>query len=488
MSLSKNAFYNSAAGLVRIGLTIITMPLLIRLLGVKDYGLWTLVSAFTEIVVFAGNGISVTSTVFTSRYIGKTEFNQELSETLTIIWGCVILIASLAALSILCGSKYIVAAFPQLNMSETHTMLISLNFGASVIWTRLIQQAFIGIEQAFQKYGELNLLNTIQYLLLNLGFLVVVKYGGSIVQLMQWQAITYFIVLLSHCVLLKSVFVNTKLSLKWNKQKFKDIARHSFTMLALCLGGVVFNKGDRLIVAYYLSPTLLGIYSGVTEVASAIVNFSSLPVQPLVPLLSSLSFGRDLNENVKDQIKQVLEISSTISILCGSWLFVIAPLLARFLFPEEFNVSVVNLFRVAIVVYTLISIYSVGFHTLLSLSVGYAAIVYLVGAVLSLSLISYGAGSMGLFGAVLGNVGFLVCWSMLFIAMNKLYLPSFFWLNCIYVPLLIFVGTVLSVYIFDLNLLSGIILNSCLTLLLLIWFGFVQKERIARIIEKYKTA
>jgi O-antigen/teichoic acid export membrane protein len=492
MSLSRNAFYNSAAGLIRIGLTIITMPLLIRLLGVKNYGLWTLVSAFTEIVVFAGNGISITSSVFLSKHANQEETNQELSQTLTILSCSVLLVATLAALMVILFAEYIVSAFPYLDIEQANIMLISLNFGALIIWSRLIQQVSIGIEQAFQKYGELNLLNTIQYLLLNLGFLGIVKYGGSILQLMQWQSFVYLILLFGHYWLVKRTISNCnsnyKFSLSWNHEKFLDIMRHSFIMLSLCLGGVVFNKGDRIIVAYYLSPTLLGIYSGITEVASAIIIFSSLPVQPIVPLLSSHSFSKGNNEYLKDQIKQILEISSSISIICGSWLFVLSPLVTKFLFSEESNIVILNLFKIAIIIYTFISIYSVGFHTLLSLSVGTAAIVYLISAVLSLSLIAYGSATLGLSGAVIGNIGFVFCWSMLFVAMKKLFLPSLFWLKCITVPLLLFVITITIIFALDLNLLSSIVINSCSTILMTIWFGFVQKERVMKIISKFRTA
>jgi O-antigen/teichoic acid export membrane protein len=34
----KNGFYNTSAGIIRIGLAILTIPLLIRLIGIEDYG------------------------------------------------------------------------------------------------------------------------------------------------------------------------------------------------------------------------------------------------------------------------------------------------------------------------------------------------------------------------------------------------------------------------------------------------------------------
>jgi hypothetical protein len=46
----KNGFYNTVAGIIRIGLAILTIPLLIRLIGIEEYGLWTLASTVIIVV------------------------------------------------------------------------------------------------------------------------------------------------------------------------------------------------------------------------------------------------------------------------------------------------------------------------------------------------------------------------------------------------------------------------------------------------------
>jgi hypothetical protein len=65
----------------------------------------------------------------------------------------------------------------------------------------------------------------------------------------------------------------------WNKEKVLAIADYSFTIWLLTLGTAIFSRGDRLIVGYYLGSESLGIYGGVTEIASAINSFSAL--QPI---------------------------------------------------------------------------------------------------------------------------------------------------------------------------------------------------------------
>jgi Polysaccharide biosynthesis protein len=67
----KNGFYNAAAGAVRVGLAILTIPVLIRLMGVEEYGLWALASAIVGIVTLAEAGLSTATTVFVSQDLGQ---------------------------------------------------------------------------------------------------------------------------------------------------------------------------------------------------------------------------------------------------------------------------------------------------------------------------------------------------------------------------------------------------------------------------------
>ncbi len=71
------------------------------------------------------------------------------------------------------GSTSIVGWFPNLKQAQQITAIQTLQIGAWVVWTRLLQQILIGVEQAYQRYESLNLLNTAQSMLLSLGLLAV---------------------------------------------------------------------------------------------------------------------------------------------------------------------------------------------------------------------------------------------------------------------------------------------------------------------------
>jgi O-antigen/teichoic acid export membrane protein len=82
-SLLKNGFYNALAGAIRIGLALLTIPILIRIIGVEEYGLWTLASAVVQIVNLAEAGLSMATTVFLSQDLAKEDIDG-VSQTLTV--------------------------------------------------------------------------------------------------------------------------------------------------------------------------------------------------------------------------------------------------------------------------------------------------------------------------------------------------------------------------------------------------------------------
>ena len=62
----RNGFFNLAGSMIRLGLAVVMIPLLIHLIGVDEYGLWTLVNAALSMAALAEGGLSISTTYFLS--------------------------------------------------------------------------------------------------------------------------------------------------------------------------------------------------------------------------------------------------------------------------------------------------------------------------------------------------------------------------------------------------------------------------------------
>lgn len=482
-SFLKNGLYNAAGGIIRIGLALLTIPLLIRLIGVEEYGLWTLASSVLAIVTLAEGGLATATTVFVSQDLAKEDIDG-LSQTLTVTVGAMVTLATVGAIALWFCAEPIVSFFPKLQQSQQLAAVEALRIGGLAVWAKLLQQVLIGLEQAYQRYGLLNLLNTAQWLLLSLGLFAVAWLGGRTVQLMQWQALTSVAIFLSHFWVVRSLIRHMHLRPIWDANKGKEIAEYSLMIWLISLGTALFSRSDRLIVGYFLGSQSLGIYAGITDATAAINSFSALPVQPLVPVLSNYSATNSSRDTeLIQQVKQAFEVNGIFAIVSAAWLFMFAPLVMQIMLTGAANVNNIVAFRIATVIYGLFSLNAVGFYILLSIASRLVMSIQLISGCFALILIAIGASNFGLLGAVTGNIGFLATWMMILYSIKKLDLPKYLWIKSLSFLLIWFTACILfSFTVYSLGMI--IIIALVQGLILVFWFSIIQKSVFASMLKK----
>ncbi len=441
----KSGLYNVLGAGIRIGLTLATIPLLIRVIGVEEYGLWTLVSAAIGIVGLAEGGLSVSTTVFISKDLANDNING-ISQTLTLTFGMMLLLATLAAIALWLGAARLVDLFPRLEPVQQAATVQAFQIGGLVIWGRLLQQVLVGVEQAYQRYKVLNILNTIQAGLSSLGMLGVVSLGGKTIAMMQWQAVTSIGMLVIHVWLVFLLMRGLNLHLMWDRNRGIAIARYSLMTWLVTLSSLLFTQVDRLIVGSVLGPAVLGIYAAITSITTQINSFSALPVQPLLPVLSGLMTKQNVSQLiVQQQVKKAIQINGAIALGIGAALLTLAPIVLHTIIPSATTTENILVFRFAVIIYTFYSLNAVGYYILFSINnaVNICATVQFTSTIISIVMIFFGAFYWNLTGAVIGNIGYVGLWFMTFFGMKKLSIGMRLWLGWIYFPMLCFIGVLL---------------------------------------------
>lgn len=475
-SLLKNGFYNTVAGAVRIGLAVLTIPVLIRLIGVEEYGLWTLASSVVALIALAEAGLSTTTTVFVSQDLAKEDVDG-LSQTLTVTFIAMLVLATLAAIVLYIVANNLVDFFPKLQLEQRLAVVKTLQLGALVVWTRLLQQVVCGIEQAYQKYAVMNLLVMLQSLLSNLGLLLIAWLGGRTIELMQCQVFINFLVLAAHISVIWLLVRDVKLRLRWSRSKGFAIARYSIITWLATLGGALFTQADRLIVGGLLGINVLGIYAVITNITSQINTFSALPIQPLLPAISSQIVAKQGIDQVvfQGQVKQALQINSLVALGMGAILCTFARAILRLMLGGEISDLTLLAFYIATVIYALYSVNAVGFYILFGVNaVNICMVVQVLSGIISLLLIAVGANSFDLIGAILGNAGYLGVWLLTYFGMKKLHIYTPLWLAWIKFPLVWFFVICLTSITISNTAFFKVFILTIQTLILFGWFIFAQ--------------
>lgn len=417
----KSGLYNVTGAGIRLVLSVLTIPLLIRILGVEEYGLWVLASTVVGVVTLAEAGLSIATTVFVSQDLKSSDATR-LAQTLTVTLSSMAVLSTLAAIALIAFAPLLMNLFPAVKPEQRSMTQVAFQLGSIVVWTRLMQQVLVGLEQAFDRYGSMNALNTLQVMLSTLGLVAVAWLGGRAAQMMLWMAIVGLLTLVLHTVFAAYLLRGWRMKFDWSRARFKEVAGYSVLTWLTNLGGVMFGQFDRIIVGSILGPSILGVYAAITSIVVQINVFSSLPVQPILPLMSAAHAKNNVNSlYMQATVKKAFTVNVLVVVAACFSLLVLAPLVISLMLPDANNSQTLFAFSCAVIIYSLYSLNAVGYYILFAIKavrVNFAINILSGGS--ALLLIGILASHFGLSGAILGNAAYCLSLLMVPIALQRL--------------------------------------------------------------------
>jgi O-antigen/teichoic acid export membrane protein len=334
--------------------------------------------------------------------------------------------------------------------------------------------------QAYNEYGKLNVLRTLNAIANTVGLLAIVYLGGRIVEMMQWTVIASVVLLVLFSIGAILLLKGARITPQWNGAKGKDILSYSLTSWGAALGGTMFTRFDRLIIGSILGTSILGVYAAITDIAVQINSFSALAVQPVLPTLSFELVKKEVKtEHIEDKIKQALQINMLVALILGAGLIIFAPVIVEVLLSGSTVVNQIFVFRAAIIIYSLYSLNAAGYFVLYSVNaVSEVLWTQLIVGVVTLVCIALGATYFGLRGAIFSNVVYIGTGWLTIRSMNHYNIPASKWLKWIVFPLACFFSLVLLVFVSPEHLSLHMIALFSTTMILGIWFFNLQRESI----------
>jgi O-antigen/teichoic acid export membrane protein len=191
----KNGIYITLSNVVRAAMGIITIPLLIKTLGIEEYGLWALVYSTVALVFTIEGGISLAATFFITRDL---EHPPNLSSTLSVIAVATLLLSVLAIAATYGGAPFLVRFFSALSPQQAQQAQQAIQWGSLAVGARLLQQVPISLLQATQQYGIFSLLNLLLASLTTLALVPIALAGGRTMSLMEFFALANVLVLVCY--------------------------------------------------------------------------------------------------------------------------------------------------------------------------------------------------------------------------------------------------------------------------------------------------
>ncbi|MGF7216820.1 O-antigen/teichoic acid export membrane protein [Spirosoma lacussanchae] len=433
----KSSVYNTLGGLTRLGLGLISVPLLTRSLGIEYYGLYAAVSAILNITLFSEWSVSSSITVFLSKDIASSQHKDKFNLSSAIIY--VFGLAAISSTLIFFSADFVIDIFDNLSLQKKYILLEATKISAGIVCIRILIQFFIGILQANSLYGEVNLISTL-YTILSMAFTLYIGTTSKDIILMQQVLLALstlvLFVYLFMCYHLEKIDLSNFQKVSYTN--LTNLSKYGFRMWLAALGTTLFSQLDRLIVLSSLGAAWAGVYSALTSVANQINVISSMPLQPLLPVLAANHINGD--KGTQDILSKSFAINTIIVILAGSFIVFFSSELTSLLFKIG-NTEAMLIKQALIVVticYCAYSFNAVGYFSLLATGEErFLTNLILFSGIISLGLIYGLTEYFGIIGACFGNLGFSLTLLLNYRMARKLRSINFSFFRSIILPLLL---------------------------------------------------
>lgn len=293
-------------------------PLLIRMLGQSEYGLYSLVSSVIGYLTVLDLGFGNAIVVFTAKYRANKQYEKEkkLHGMFLVIFCIIGLIAGLLGLLLYFNVPLLFGkTMTDIELHKAKIMMLILSFNLAVTFPFSIYSSIITAYEKFTFQKVMSILNTLLKPVLMIPLLFL---GYKSITMTVVITVVNIIVLLSNYFYCKKKLgVNIKF-MGFDKKLFKTIFNYSFFIFL----GVIVDKVnwsvDQFVLGAVSGTIAVSLYSVASQINTLFVNLSSAISGVLLPKMSKMIAKNVSNKEITNEFIKVGRIQYLIIFLMAS--------------------------------------------------------------------------------------------------------------------------------------------------------------------------
>ncbi len=293
-------------------------PLLIRMLGQSEYGLYSLVSSIIGYLTVLDLGFGNAIVVFTAKYRANKEYEKEkkLHGMFLIIFCIIGLIAGLLGLLLYFNVPLLFGkTMTDIELHKAKIMMLILSFNLAITFPFSIYSSIITAYEKFTFQKVMSILNTLlkpvtMIPLLFLGY-------KSITMTVVITVVNITVLLSNYFYCKKKLGINIKF-MGFDKRLFKTIFSYSFFIFL----GVIVDKVnwsvDQFVLGAVSGTIAVSLYSVASQINTLFVNLSGAMSGVLLPKMSKMIAKKASNEEITKEFIKVGRLQYLIVFLMAS--------------------------------------------------------------------------------------------------------------------------------------------------------------------------
>lgn len=302
-----DSIVSSIKSLLRLIRSIAVIPLITKLLGVAEYGIW--VSIFAIIGVISTTADLHLHGALIRYTAGDEDDNQAYSDTLFLTLITVIVTGVLSLFTLGYVISYLL---PSLQKSDRYLILIT-----AIIGLTMLLNLNMNFFRAKHKVKLFELMVIAKLASETIVLICIFYLGGGIY--MGLQGITAILSILV-VMLIGYIFYEYEVPPP-RPSNFIRIIRYSAPMTPKELSQSALTHADKFLILFYLSPNLVGIYSIAYGISSFVMKITGVLNSTLYPTVTQ-AWDADNNDEIKEVYKMVFKYYSILGIpsIIGIWI------------------------------------------------------------------------------------------------------------------------------------------------------------------------
>jgi O-antigen/teichoic acid export membrane protein len=350
----KNAVYNAIGYIFPVVVSLITTPYIVHKLNTDIYGIYVLAISLMGMLSFLDLGFGQGIIKFVSHYEAKKDFKRinqivNLSLLINTVMG---LVGGLVIFyfSNFLSRKVFKVRPEQIELAITSFKIVSIGFVLN-----LISSTFSNIPRALQRYDiSVKIQNTVWFLFV-ISSVILLYFGYGLVEMLTFYVIFQFIGLTFYIWLSKKLIPELSLSLKFNKDIFKEVFGFNiYAALNNTMSNIIFRI-DKMIIAYFIGTSAVTYYQIPFTIVQMANGFLSSLTQHLFPFFSYLnSCGK--TEQIKNYFKKSTGYAFFIGLLINSIFMIYGHDFLKIWMGEEFAEKGGSVISIISCVFLLLSI------------------------------------------------------------------------------------------------------------------------------------
>ena len=299
---------------------LIYTPLLIRMLGQSEYGLYSLVSSIIGYLTVLDLGFGNAIVVYTAKYRTQKKYDEEkkLHGMFFVVYLIIGLVAGLLGLILYFLVPTIFGStMTSVELNKMKIMMLILAFNLAMTFAFSIYSSIINAYEKFTFQKLMSIFNTIMKPLLMIPLLFL---GYKSITMCVVITVVNIIVLLSNYFYCrKKLNINIKF-MGFDKVLFKTIFGYSFFIFL----GVIVDKinwsVDQFVLGAVSGTIAVSIYSVASQLNTLFVNLSTAVSGVLLPKMSKMIAEKVSTEELTDEMIKVGRIQLYVIFLMVSGL------------------------------------------------------------------------------------------------------------------------------------------------------------------------